>query len=52
LIRDNGRGFDPAMPPNGNGLASLRYRAAEMHGDLRLDSAPGRGTQIDLRAPL
>ena len=51
-IHDNGRGFDPAMPTDGHGLTSLRYRTAEMHGELRLDSAPGRGTQIELRAPL
>ena len=52
LIRDNGRGFDPAAPAAGRGLASLRYRASEMKADLRLESAPGRGTEIELRAPL
>ncbi len=49
LVRDNGRGFDPQAQVTGRGLASLRFRAAEMRGELRLESAPGRGTEIELR---
>ena len=52
LIRDNGRGFDPRAPVTGRGLASLRYRADEIHGELRLESAPGRGAVIELRVRL
>jgi signal transduction histidine kinase len=48
LIRDNGCGFDPQKPAAGRGLAGLRYRASEMRGELHLESAPGRGTEIGL----
>jgi signal transduction histidine kinase/ligand-binding sensor domain-containing protein len=51
-IHDNGRGFDTASPPEGQGLSSLRYRAAEMHAGVRIDSIPGGGTKIELRVPL
>jgi two-component sensor histidine kinase len=47
-IRDNGCGFDPRQPRSGRGLESLRYRTAELHGDLRVDSAPERGTELVL----
>jgi len=52
LIRDNGRGFDPHAPATGRGLASLRYRASEMRGELRLESTPGQGSGIELHVPL
>jgi ligand-binding sensor domain-containing protein/signal transduction histidine kinase len=52
VIRDNGCGFDLHTPAAGRGLTSLRYRASEIKGDLRLESTPGRGTEIELRAPL
>jgi signal transduction histidine kinase len=48
LLRDNGRGFDPEKPAPGRGLSSLRYRAGEMKGDLRLKSTVGQGTEIEL----
>jgi signal transduction histidine kinase len=51
-IRDDGRGFDPAVPTEGRGLSSLRYRAAEMRGQAWIEAAPGRGAEIRLRVPL
>jgi signal transduction histidine kinase len=51
-IRDDGRGFDPSLRRTGHGLASLSRRATELGGRLSIDSAPGRGTTIELRAPL
>jgi signal transduction histidine kinase len=51
-IRDNGCGFDPEATVSGQGLRSLRHRTAEMRGELRLDSAAGRGTEIELLVPL
>lgn len=56
-VRDDGVGFDAAGAPagpggrRGHGLASLARRAAELGGRLRLDSAPGRGTWIELDVP-
>jgi signal transduction histidine kinase len=51
-IADNGRGFDPGHTGRGHGLASMRRRSAHLGGDLVVDSAPGRGTTVQLRAPL
>ena len=48
LVRDNGRGFDPALETEGNGLASMRRRAAGLGAELLVDSAPGRGATVTL----
>jgi signal transduction histidine kinase len=49
IVRDNGRGFDQAIPPTGNGLSGMERRAAMMNARLSVRSAPGEGTSIDLR---
>ena len=53
-IADNGRGFDPQRTGHGHGhgLASMRRRSEHLGGSLVVDSAPGRGTTVHLRAPL
>jgi signal transduction histidine kinase len=52
-IADNGRGFDPASPPQGGiGLHSMRERLAALGGTLTIDSTPGRGTCIAARVPV
>jgi signal transduction histidine kinase len=51
-IRDDGRGFDPAVATGGMGLASVRERARALGGRLAIDSAPGRGTRIALTVPV
>jgi ligand-binding sensor domain-containing protein/signal transduction histidine kinase len=51
-IRDNGRGFDPNTAVRGQGLASMRHRAAEMRAELRLVSTPAEGTEVRLCVPL
>ncbi len=48
-VRDNGRGFDPATPPTGNGITGMQRRAALMNARLSIRSAPGDGTDIVLR---
>lgn len=55
-ISDNGRGFDPAAPTtiNGNshyGLRGVRERLDLIQGTLKLDSAPGQGTQLFITIP-
>lgn len=52
-VLDDGVGFDPEGPGSreGNGLANLRMRAAEIGAHLTITSAPGRGTQLRLRYP-
>lgn len=52
LIRDDGRGFDPQALAHGDGrfgIAGMRERARLLGGTLKVVSAPGRGTQIELR---
>jgi signal transduction histidine kinase len=51
-IKDNGRGFDPARMSEGNGLDNMRERARLLKGELLIDSHPGAGTTITLKAPL
>jgi PAS domain S-box-containing protein len=52
-IRDDGVGFDPDGEfPGHLGLHSMRQRAARLGGILVIDSAPGRGTQIQVRVPV
>jgi len=48
-VRDNGRGFDQATPPTGNGLSGMQRRAAMMNARLSVRSAPGEGTSIGLQ---
>lgn len=51
-VRDDGVGFDPAgagaaaRPTRGFGLPAARARLRECGGDLRVTSAPGRGTRV------
>jgi signal transduction histidine kinase len=51
-IRDYGKGFDMQTRSSGNGLKNMRQRAADMKGDIRIESKPGEGTTIDLVVPL
>ena len=48
---DRGVGFDPAAESGGFGLRSLCDRVEHMGGSVRIDSAPGRGTKVVVRAP-
>lgn len=45
-IRDDGRGFDPQMAPQGLGLKHMKERVEERGGLFTLESAPGQGTKI------
>jgi len=51
-IADHGCGFDPAATAGGSGLANMRERLANIGGECRIESAPGRGTTVVLRWPL
>jgi signal transduction histidine kinase len=54
-VKDDGRGFVPESVMAGVaghlGLRNLRTRARRMGGRLNLESAPGRGTLIDVAVP-
>ena len=47
-VVDDGQGFDPEAVHNGGGmgLVSMRERAANLGGDLVIDTAPGEGTRV------
>jgi signal transduction histidine kinase len=52
-VRDDGRGFTPGDPPaHGLGLAAASDRISLVGGELTVRSAPGRGTDVELRLPL
>lgn len=55
-VWDNGRGFAETAPQpgqnGGNGLLSMRRRAAELGGRLEVISGNGDGTTVKLEAPL
>jgi len=53
-IRDNGRGFDPADPSRSKslGLLGMRERAAILGGQVKIASAPGKGTTVTAWIPL
>jgi signal transduction histidine kinase len=56
-VEDDGEGFDPeaaggASTSGGVGLRSMRERAGMIGGSLRVDSAPGAGTKVELRVPI
>jgi signal transduction histidine kinase len=55
-ISDRGAGFGVAQAmarpaATGFGLASMRQRIAMIGGEIRIDSAPGRGTTIRIEVP-
>jgi len=54
LIRDNGRGFDPANSSSSKslGLLGMRERAAILGGRVDISSAPGKGTRVTAWIPL
>ena len=55
-VEDDGRGFDPEVPPSDGrehfGLSIMRARAARIGGQVEIESAPGKGTRLVLRWPL
>lgn len=53
-VRDDGRGFDPALANNTGsfGLRGMRERAEALGGSLQISSAAGTGTLIEAIIPL
>ena len=48
ILRDNGKGFDPASEPEGHGLANMKRRMKSCDGNCSLQSRPGGGTEVRL----
>ena len=56
-VQDDGAGFDPALllgaPLRGHyGVAGMRERVAQLHGEMEIESRPGVGTTVRARLPL
>lgn len=51
-IHDKGAGFDPAATRSGLGLTSIRERVHLLGGRLKINSAPGRGTELLIEVPI
>ncbi len=61
-IHDDGQGFIPqpmemavaVLPKSrgGNGLGNMQARAAELGGQLKVESSPGEGTRLSLSIPI
>ena len=56
VVEDDGFGFDVASimrsRERGLGLFGMQERLALVQGQLKIDSAPGRGTRVEARVPL
>ena len=56
IIEDDGKGFDPETVNRGSsphfGLLGMRERLALVGGSLEIETAPGSGTTLIIRAPL
>ncbi len=49
-VIDDGKGFDPAIPPEGHfGLLGMRERVTKIGATLELSSEPGHGTSVTVR---
>jgi signal transduction histidine kinase len=48
IIRDNGAGFDMENAKMGNGIKNMKRRAAEIGAQFLIESAEGKGTNIEL----
>ena len=52
IVRDDGRGLEPAAHASSHGLRGMRERAMLIGADLVIGPAPGRGTEVKLTIPL
>ena len=53
-VADDGTGFDPdtAHGDESYGLTMLQERVQDLHGDMRITSAPGTGTSVQFEIPV
>lgn len=53
-VSDDGEGFDPSVSARmgANGLVGMRERVLLLSGRIRINSAPGQGTVVDVAIPL
>ncbi|TMI86494.1 MAG: hypothetical protein E6H06_20855, partial [Bacteroidetes bacterium] len=52
LIEDDGKGFNPNITTHRNGLKNLQTRVKKWNGGLKIDTATGKGTRIEIMMPV
>ncbi len=52
MVEDNGKGFDMKQKKEGIGLENIRRRIQFLHGDVTIQSSPGKGCRIEATIPL
>ena len=52
MIEDNGKGANFNTTNTGHGITNMQSRARTIGADISFDSAPGKGTVINVRMPL
>jgi signal transduction histidine kinase len=52
VVADDGRGFQGAGDPTGNGLANMRERMTAGGGSVSIESPPGQGCRVTFTLPL
>ncbi len=50
-IRDDGTGFDPNETTRGLGLIGIKERVKMLGGEIKIQTAPGKGTMIEVKLP-
>jgi signal transduction histidine kinase len=52
MVRDNGKGFNPDIPTERNGLKNLNKRTELLDGKLSIITDRGSGTIVELLCPI
>jgi signal transduction histidine kinase len=52
VVRDDGRGFDPAVVAAGRGLLGMRERVELLGGEIEVGPGPEGGTRVAARVPI
>lgn len=52
LVEDDGKGFDLASKPEGNGLKNIHSRVNYLKGSIEWQSKPGDGTSVLIHLPI
>ncbi len=52
VLEDDGIGFDPTAPTDGNGIKNLKKIVKELNGQEQIDSSIGNGTTITVVIPV
>src|SRR5438045_3383938 len=50
VLADDGKGFDTAQRPPGQGLTSMKSRSEKIHGILTIQTLCGKGTRVRFTA--